>query len=223
MLILQNPAEGRFYASVQEVRADGRSTYNGLLLQVPRRRAGGFSLQANYTVSRCTTDRFNTGPGVDGFSGTMPGNREADEARCANSPEHNLNASAVYQIPKQGAGVLAAITGGWQIAGILSARSGGYYTVNIGSDVALSGQCCGASGAPHQRANQVLTDPFMPNRTFSQWLNPAAFERPAAGTYGTMPLDAIQGSHRWNIDTALSRSFAAVAGRCRCGLRRSTC
>src|SRR5688572_19407836 len=150
-LFLLNPAEGQYYASVQEVRADGTSSYNGLMLQLQRRRAGGVSVQTNYTFSRCTTDRWNSGPGVDGFSVMIPGNREADRAKCANSPEHNLNASVVFQLPEAGTGALQAITKGWQLSGILSARSGGYYTVNIGSDVALSGQCCGASGAPHQR------------------------------------------------------------------------
>ena len=207
----QNAAEGQYYASVQEVRADGRSNYNALLLQTQRRRASGFSLQAAYTFSRCTTDRFNTGPGVDGFSVMIPGNPEADRGRCVNSPEHNLNSSVVFQIPEAGTGFTAALTRGWQIAGILSARSGSYYTVNIGSDVALSGQCCGASGAPHQRANQVLEDPFTAHRTYAQWLNPEAFDRPAAGEYGNMPLDAIQGSPRWNIDAAFSRSFGAGA------------
>jgi len=207
VLLAQNPAEGRYYASVQEVRADGTSNYHGLLLQVQRRRASGFSLQANYTISRCTTDRWNSGPGVDGFSVMIPGNREADRSKCANSPDHNLNASVVYQIPEAGSGALQVITRGWQLSGILSARSGGYYTVNIGSDVALSGQCCGASGAPQQRANQILSDPFMPNRTFAQWLNVAAFQRPADGTYGTMSLDAIQAVARWNIDMGLSRSI----------------
>jgi hypothetical protein len=70
---------------------------------------------------------------------------------------------------------------------ILIAASGSYFTVTSGVDAALTGQ-------PNQRANQVLDDPFMPNRTFSQWLNPAAFRAPASGTYGTMPLDAIVGS-----------------------------
>jgi hypothetical protein len=211
LLFTQNPAEGQYYASVQEVRADGTSNYNALLLQTQRRRANGFSVQAAYTFSRCTTDRFNTGPGVDGFSVMMPGDPAADRARCVNSPEHNLNSSIVYQFPQVGTGVTAALTRGWQIAGILTARSGGYYTVNIGSDVALSGQCCGASGAPHQRATQVLEDPFMPTRSYAQWLNPAAFERPDPGAYGTMPLDAIQGPHRWNVDVALSRSFGVGA------------
>ena len=54
----------------------------------------------------------------------------------------------------------------------------------------------------------------MPDRTFAQWLNVAAFQRPADGTYGTMSLDAIQGVARWNIDMGLSRSMRfADSGR----------
>ena len=122
--------------------------------------------------------------------------------RCPNSPEHSLNASVVYQIPEAGEGaLLRAVTGGWQISGIVSARSGSYFTVTTGVDNALSGQ-------PNQRANQVLPDPFMPNRSFTQWLNSAAFQAPAPGTYGTMPIDAIQGSGRWNVDMGVSRAVA---------------
>ena len=173
-LFLQNPAAGQSYASIQELDPNGTSNYHGLLLSMQRRRADGFSLQGNYTISRCTTDRWNQEPGVSGSPYMIPGDREADRGKCQNSPEHSLNASVVYQIPAAGSGVAAALTGGWQVSAILSARSGSYFTVITGVDNALSGQ-------PNQRANQVLDDPFMPNRTFSQWLNrggiPGAGER----------------------------------------------
>ena len=83
VLFQQNQAEGQYYASVQDVRADGTSTYHGLMLQAQRRRAAGFSLQAAYTYSQCMTDRWNSGPGVDGFSVMIPGNPEADRGKCA--------------------------------------------------------------------------------------------------------------------------------------------
>src|SRR5262245_10281485 len=108
---------------------------------------------------------------------------------------------------------MQALTGGWQVSGILSARSGAYYTVNSGTDVALIGQCCGTIGSPYQRANQLLDDPFMSNRTYAQWLNPAAFQSAAPGAFGTMPLDAIQAVPRWNVDMSLSRSFRFGADR----------
>ena len=205
-LFVQNPAAGQYYASIQELDPNGTSNYHGLLLSMQRRRAGGFSLQGNYTISRCITDRWNQEPGVSGTPYLIPGDRESDRGKCQNSPEHSLNASVVYQVPAAGSGVTSAITGGWQVSAILSARSGSYFSVITGVDNALSGQ-------PNQRANQVLDDPFMPDRTFSQWLNRAAFQAPASGTYGTMPIDAVQGPGRWNIDMGLSRSFRAGAER----------
>jgi hypothetical protein len=206
VLFQQNPTEGQYYASVQEVKPDGSSRYNAVMLQV-QRRGDGLSVQGNYTFSHCETDRWNTSPGVDGLSIMVPGRPELDRARCQNSPDHNVSSSIVYQIPYAGSGMVRALSSGWQVSGILSARSGSYYTVNSGTDVALIGQCCGTIGSPFQRANQVLDDPFMPNRSYVQWLNPNAFQSAAAGAFGTMPLDAIRAVARWNIDMALSRSF----------------
>jgi hypothetical protein len=201
VLSLQNPAQGQYYASIQELDDNGTANYNGLLLSAQRRR-GGLSLQANYTISRCISDRWNSEPGVAGAPYVIPGDREADRGHCQNSPDHNLNMSVVYQIPAVGdsGGVVRALTGGWQVSGILSARSGSYFSVTTGVDNALTGQ-------PNQRANQILDDPFMPNRSIAQWLNPAAFQAPATGTYGTMPIDALLGPGTWNVDMGLSRSF----------------
>jgi hypothetical protein len=201
VLILQNPVEGQYYSSIQQVTDDGTSTYHGLLLSTQRRFARGFSLQGNYTFSRCLTDRANLEPGIAGSPYTIPGNRAADYGHCPNSPDHNVNLSAVYQIPSAGASAVArALTGGWQVSGILSAASGSYLTVTTGVDNALTGQS-------NERANQVLDNPFMPNQSFAQWLNPAAFQAPAPGTYGTMPIDAFLGPGRSNVDMSLTRSF----------------
>jgi hypothetical protein len=204
VLSLQNPVLGQYYSSIQQVTDDGTSNYHGLLLSTQQRFSRGFSLQGNYTISRCLTDRANLEPGIAGAPYTIPGNRAADYGHCPNSPDHNVNLSAVYQIPAAGgSAVVRALTGGWQASGILSAASGPYLTVTTGVDTALTGQ-------PNQRANQVLDDPFMPNRTFAQWLNPAAFQpvnTMTPGTYGTMPIDAFRGPGRWNVDMSLTRSL----------------
>jgi hypothetical protein len=203
---MQNPAEGKYYASIQELDDDGTAIYNGVLFSVQKRRANGLSLQANYTLSRCISDRWNSEPGVAGVPVMIPGDREADRGKCQNSPEHNMNMSVVYEIPgSEGGSVARALTRDWQVSGILGVRSGSYFTVTTGQDNALNGQ------ANNQRANQVLDDPFVADRTLTDWLNPAAFQAPATGTYGTMPIDAILGPGRWNVDMSLSRSFRVGA------------
>jgi hypothetical protein len=201
VLTTANPAEGAYYASVQQLDTDGTGSYNALLLSAQSRRAAGVSVQGNYTISRCISDLTNYEPGVAGQPYMIPGNRAADRGHCAASSDHIVNVSAVYEVPAARSSKMSqAITGGWQLSGIVTARSGSYFTVTTGVDTALTGQ-------PNQRANQVLSDPYMPNRTFSQWLNPAAFAAASSGTYGTMPIDALLGPGRWNVDMGLTRSF----------------
>jgi len=202
VLNMQNPAEGQYFASIQELDDDASSNYNGVLLSVQKRQRNGFSLQGNYAISRCITDRWNSEPGVAGVPYMIPGDRDADRGRCPNSPDHNVNVSVVYQIPKSGANsAVSALSSDWQVSGILAVRSGSYFTVTTGADTALTSQ------QNNQRAIQILDDPYVADRTLTEWLNPNAFVRPDSGTYGTMPLDAILGPGRWNVDLSLSRSF----------------
>jgi hypothetical protein len=202
VLNMQNPAEGQYFASIQELDDDASSNYNGLLLSVQKRQSNGFSLQGNYAISRCITDRWNSEPGVAGVPYMIPGDREADRGRCPNSPDHNVNVSVVYQIPgSETNSAVSALSSDWQVSGILAVRSGAPFTVTTGADTALTGQ------QNNQRAIQILDDPYVADRTLTEWLNPAAFVRPDTGTYGTMPLDAILGPGRWNVDMSLSRSF----------------
>jgi hypothetical protein len=201
VLSLQNPAAGASYASIQSLQTAGTANYNALLLSVQRRRASGLTVQGNYTLSRCLTDLANYEPGVAGAPFMIPGNRAADRGHCSTSSTHIVNVSTVYEVPAVGRGAAArALTGGWQLSGIVTARSGSYFTITTGVDTELTGQ-------PNQRANQVLDDPYAANRTFAQWLNPAAFQAPAAGAHGTMPIDALVGPGRWNVDMGVTRAF----------------
>lgn len=199
-LTLANPTWGPYYAQIVNVLSEGQAEYNAVAFQVQRRRAAGFTLQGTYTYSHCMTDVINYEPGTAGNTYMVPGDRERDHARCTNTNNHIFNGSVVYNTPNSGTGVLGVLTNDWQISSILSARSGSYLTVTTGVDTALTGQNA-------QRANQVLDNPFMPNPTYNAYLNPAAFASPAAGSYGTMPLDAFLGPGRWNIDANLSRNF----------------
>jgi len=48
---------------------------------------------------------------------------------------------------------------------------------------------------------------FASNRTAYQYLNPAAFVLPAAGTYGNMGRNGIQGPGTFTLDVGLTRRF----------------
>jgi len=96
--------------------------------------------------------------------------------------------------------------GGWQLSGIVRILAGPYLTVASGLDNALSGMTITTLTAD-QRPNQILPSPYAPNKAASQWLNPAAFAQPAAGTYGTMGRANLKGPGTIGINAALTRKF----------------
>ncbi len=89
-----------------------------------------------------------------------------------------------------------AVTG-WQIAPIFTAHSGSYFSISTGQDNTL-----GVVTRPN-----VITNPTLSNPTIQRWFNTSAFAVPAAGQYGNMGRDTIEGPGFWDLDVALSRNF----------------
>jgi len=201
LLVLQNATEGRFYGSVSEQDDGGTSNYHGLLLSVQKRRARGLTVQANYTWSHCIGDLGNTSLGVAGTNYMIPFDRHSSRGNCASSDRRHLfNLSTVYETPKFSSSIARMLGSGWQISGIVRFQSGDFISVTSGLAQALT-------GAPAQRANQVLADPYQPDRSLNLWLNPKAFAQPALGTYGNMGIANIQGPSRFQLDMGVVRNF----------------
>jgi len=205
-LFLENPTLGAAYADLVEVVNIGRSSYKGLLLSLQRRSVTGLSVQGNYTLSKCDSDRLEMAAGgtIGATPLTRPGDLDADYGSCGGADRrHVANLSTVYQTPRAD-GVLGALTSDWQVSGILNVQSGNHFSVVTGVDNALNK----VATTPTQRPNQILDDPYL--KQGYRWLNPAAFQAPAPGTYGTMKFNTIVAPGRFNIDAGLVRSFRLV-------------
>jgi hypothetical protein len=92
-----------------------------------------------------------------------------------------------------------------RVSGILNVRSGSWPTVTSGRDNAFNGMA-------NQRVDQVSADVYGP-RTLTNYLNPAAFAQPAAGTLGTHQRNSIKGPGFHKVDLALSRLVSLAATR----------
>ena len=200
-LVLKNPAQGAFYGTIGQLDDTGRATYHGMLLSVQRRLKGALSALVNYTLSKCMSDPATTE--ITGPTITDPTNPDLDYSYCDSDRRHVLNVSLVARAPSFSNAVVNAVLGDWQVAPLVRWQSGSPFSVTTGVDNALSGM-------GGQKAVQVLDDPYG-DRTVNNYLNPAAFTSPAAGTYSALKPNVFVGPSRLQNDLAVSKTFKVAA------------
>jgi hypothetical protein len=210
-----NPSVGQFYGYLDYITDAGWQDYQGLMLSVQRRLAGGMTTTANYTVSRCE-GLISQGEGplnvATGYTRPIsllnpPSEAEqerlfeVDKGRCNAWRKHIFNLTASVQTPQFSNTAARALASGWRLSGVFRAQSGQPLTIASGLDRALSG----IQGTT-QRAEQVL-DNVYGDKTINNWFNPAAFAQPALGTYGDSIRNGYDGPGFRSVDLSLVRQF----------------
>ena len=207
------------YGYVESLDSGGTASYHGLILAVTKRLSRGLLVNANYTWSHCIGDLSigdSTGNAGAGFA--IPDNRRYDRSNCQSNEiggtfssdrRHIFSTTIVYEIPKLSNAWATRLASGWKFAEIFIARSAYWVTANLSSDVALN-----SDSAANQRPVQVLQNPLVANpgapcaiAPCEQWINPAAFRAPAAGTLSALGRMNIPGPGFFQFDSALSREF----------------
>ncbi len=189
--------------TIGHVDDTGRANYHGLLVSGQRRLAGGFSLLANWTLSKCVGDPATTE--ITGPTIVDPSRPELDYSHCDSDRRHVVNISSVVNIPAFRRALLGHLFSNWQLAPIVRWQSGGWSSVTLGIDRALTGM-------GGQRAVQVLDNPYG-DKTPDFYLNPAAFAMPEVGTYSNLKRNTIANPPRLQNDVAITRTFKVGSNR----------
>ncbi|HJT89793.1 MAG TPA: carboxypeptidase-like regulatory domain-containing protein [Bryobacteraceae bacterium] len=199
----------------------GTQSYNGLLLATNWRMSGNVNLNFNYTWSHCVGLPLITllNPGANyihqAYQNIGPADRNLDVGDCLQDRRQVANLTLVAQTPRFANRVGRRLASGWTFASTVVARTGDPLTVVTGASPDIA---TGFGGNPPgtQRPNQVLADAASPTQNQScgspgsfclQWLNPAAFQVPAAGTFGNTGYNNLRGPGFWEWDQAVSRQF----------------
>jgi hypothetical protein len=204
------------YANIPMLEHSGRSTYNGLQLEITRRFAKGLSYGVAYTFSK-TMDN-NSGP-RDGFIDTF--NQGLNWGKSANDARHIMISNFIWEMPFFNAnrGILRTALGGWQISGNIQFQTGAPITIGNGDDYLGIGSTNfkpwnlnGDPNRPKQFANRnanlnyagVTDFYFNPQVNGSAWAT-----RPANGTLPNQNRNSLTfnnvGFQNWN--GALFKSF----------------
>jgi hypothetical protein len=193
----------RLYGAVNRIDTGGTANYNGLVLSVQRRAAGGFTISGNYTWSHCISDWWsptaNSGEGVTSWQTPV---RSLERGNCSSGSgdrRHVFNTSAVAETPEFSRPALKAIASGWRLAGIFKVLSGSYMSVTTSRNPM-------STGVAGQRVDQVRESVYGA-KTLQDYLSPAAFAYPTPGRVGNLGSGSILGPGTWQFDLALSRTF----------------
>jgi hypothetical protein len=195
----------QFVSNIDMWRSDRSSIYHGLLTSI-RGDIAGVDLNANYTLSRCMSDRTTLAIANPNQS---PHNLETlDRAPCSQDRRHIFNMTALVSTPQFANAALRAVASDWSLAVIGRMASGAPQTITAGTDRALT-------GLAGQVAEQVSDDVFLDTsgNLGSVRYNRAAFAPPALGTYGDAGFFSVPGIPTWGLDAAVSRQFSVGASR----------
>jgi len=222
LLTLLNPTEGQYYGNVSQAFLDATGHYNGLKIALTRRLSHSWSMNTNYTISKCInqgepgTDIGNSFPVplIDPISNPHP-DVSTNEGPCQNDRRHLFNLSSVVISPGLGSGILRVVTKDWQLGAIVQARSGSGITPGIQNSLSLQGGTArpvivpGVDPYIAPSARQWVVNNGVPSLT---WFNPAAFASNSPGVWGNVPKSYLFGPGFWNVDTAFSRNINMAKG-----------
>jgi hypothetical protein len=201
----------------------GKGRYHSIRLGLQKRMGNGWSMNANYTRSKClnmgepATDIGNVFPVPlrDPFNDPHP-DASTNWGPCAADRPHNFNLSSVLVSPGVGSGPLEMLTKDWQVGVIYQARSGSALTPSVNNNAALTGTPQRPVIVPG--VDPYLSDPvWVPDsagfNTRLQWFNMDAFEFNSPGFWGNVPKGYLRGPSFWNVDLSFSRNVNFPGGR----------
>jgi hypothetical protein len=190
----------------------GNSTFHALQFNARRAFQNGFLLSMNYMWSHSINDGSIGGGESDTPQDSFC--RSCDKASSDDDVRQVFNLSAVFQLPfgagkhyLSSPGVARAILGGWTLSGIGSSQTG--LPVNI-SLTRSNGSVPGDDAVGSQRPNYNYGVSLTPSggSTPEEWINPAAFSTPAAGTFGNLGRNAFRAPGITDVDLSLAKDVS---------------
>ena len=181
----------------------GLSSYNALQLSFVRRSGkAGLSFQANYTFAHAIDNVED--PSVGASDPQNSNNTQAERGNGSGDVRHNFTFNLLYDVPfGEGhrflsSGFDSKLFSGWRVSTLGILRTGVADTVYIGTNTFGNGDFI------NQRPDCLAgVSPYANPKTITDWLNPAAFSMPKAGTFGNCGRNTIYGPSFRNVDFSM--------------------
>ncbi|MBM3738864.1 MAG: TonB-dependent receptor [Acidobacteria bacterium] len=185
------------------------SKYQSAQFTIQKRFSHGFSVLANYTISK-SIDISSYATAEGNSAGPDPFNFNNNRGPSDFDIPQRLVVSGVFEHPRFNTAprVLKAVIGGWQSNLIFTAQAGTPFTVASGVDNALMG--IGGNRADLTGEPVALAGGRSRQQQIDAWFNPRAFRQNAIGTIGEIGRNRLRVPGFWNADYSLFKEFVPL-------------
>jgi hypothetical protein len=181
--------------AINQLNSAADSAFTSLQLSVKQQLWKGLTANVNYTWGHALDDASTVTSPANSY------NLKGDWASSTFDTRQYTTSYVSYSAPTPH--FLPMLTGGWQANALLTFTSGNPINILAGSNVS-------GSGENKDRVN-LVGNPYAniaPTGTLAvQYFNPAAFAKPAAGSFGNLGRDALYGPGFGSVDFSLFKGL----------------
>lgn len=213
-----NPTQGNYYSGgnggslIETNNAYGN--YNGVTATVQHRFSSTFSLQTNYTWSKCLNDADPQGD-ISGGNFSNPNNPAIDYGRCGSDIRHNLNVNLILKSAFPLHGFTGYLVNNWEFGPLVRVVSGTPFNVTENQDESFTGNGGDRPNLvpgvnPYNYTKIQSYTPGTQKFTYAMrsYLNQAAFVlNTVPGTQGNIGRNSFSNPIYFQNDAQISRMF----------------
>ncbi len=189
--------------------SQGISNYNALQVDVSHHLSRGLQFRGVYTFAKSLDDgdSLNTSVATNSPAfASNPNDLKADYGRASFDIRHSAVLNATYDLPlaRNARGVENRLLADWQISAIETLQTGIPFTPQLSYNPSNDGD---TRNPVRPSFNPAFTGNIVEGGP-NQYFNPNAFLPPAAGTYGNVGRNILQGPSLATLDISLMKKFA---------------
>jgi hypothetical protein len=202
------------FTNIYQAMEAGNSWYQALQLSLIKRLSHGFTINANYTLSK-SLDNLPVGTDAATFGTAgyytlplyLPNFPQYDRGPSDFDHRHVAVVSFVWQLPMLAKAnpFVRGVAGNWQLTGVFSAQTGPPLTLYAGKDQSQTG--IGSDRGVVMSQQTSRSGPCVNTAPCVSFLDPTAFALPAIGQFGNLGKGAFYGPGLINLDAGLFKNF----------------
>jgi hypothetical protein len=227
------------YTSIAGSTNNGRSNYSSLQASITKRMTNGFSMSFNYVWSHFldSQDSSSWGSRAGPVNYQEANNPNANYSNSNFDIRHAFKGYAVYQLPfgrgkmfLHNNALLDEAIGGWQLSTTINLSTGNPFSVFAnqqtyqGAGSAFPNRIPGVSTKPTHSSERCAAGSggMFDGVTVScanEWYNPAAFSKPADGTFGNVKPNSLYGPGIEQVNLSAGKTFSVPWENIKIGFR----